>query len=163
MTEALPCVICGQYLKRVDDMSDETAPYRGTNFNSYGHYGSTVFDPMDGTFISFNLCDPCLVAAGEQQRVVCGRSSRPVVCDMPFQARPDSPVRCLRSVVGSERVDRGLVPWHRHLAPYDKDDVCVIGLDDLEQGLPDAIHLQIDAAALIQELRDYNQEDEAKQ
>jgi hypothetical protein len=35
-------------------------PYRGTTFHTFGHYGSTVFDPNDGTILELNICDSCL-------------------------------------------------------------------------------------------------------
>lgn len=35
-------------------------PLRGVAFASAGHYGSTVFDPMDGTVLEIAICDVCL-------------------------------------------------------------------------------------------------------
>ncbi len=35
-------------------------PQRGLEFISYGHYGSTVFDPMNGSYLVINICDVCL-------------------------------------------------------------------------------------------------------
>ena len=35
-------------------------PMDGTAFNTYGHYGSTCFDPMDGTFLELCICNECL-------------------------------------------------------------------------------------------------------
>jgi hypothetical protein len=32
----------------------------GTVFRTYGNYGSTVFDPMDSTFLEITICNPCL-------------------------------------------------------------------------------------------------------
>lgn len=149
MTEALPCIVCGRKLDRVDNMSDETSPYAGTNFSSSGHYGSTVFDPMDGSFIALNVCDPCLKAAGEQGRVVCGRTSRPVRCDV--EVTPGVWMSC---DVGYETTgNQALVPWTVDLASYDRDDVCQIGLDDFEIGLPKNIHLRVDADELAASLR----------
>lgn len=29
-------------------------------FHSFGHYGSSAFDPMDGTSLNAILCDPCV-------------------------------------------------------------------------------------------------------
>jgi hypothetical protein len=147
-SEALPCVICGAQLERIDNMSDESCPYKGTNFTTHGHYGSTVFDPMDGSFITLNICDPCLTRAGEQGRVVAGRDSRPVKCDV--QVAPDRWMECN---VGHERIsDSGLVPWTKDLATFD-DDVCRIGLDDIEAGLPKNIFIRVDVDQLAADLR----------
>jgi hypothetical protein len=38
-------------------------PMGGLALNSVGHYGSTEFDPMDGTRIEVVVCDPCLIKA----------------------------------------------------------------------------------------------------
>lgn len=40
-------------------------PYGATTFHSYGHYGSTVFDPppTGGRRLEINICDSCLVIA----------------------------------------------------------------------------------------------------
>lgn len=38
-------------------------PYKATAFITRGHYGSTFFDPMDGSYIEINVCDECLVKA----------------------------------------------------------------------------------------------------
>jgi hypothetical protein len=48
-------------------MEDEdiSQPYDGLAFQSQGHYGSTVFDPMDGTYLEINICDECLLRASE--------------------------------------------------------------------------------------------------
>jgi hypothetical protein len=35
-------------------------PMGGLHFQSHGHYGSTVFDPMDGSSIDIAICDECL-------------------------------------------------------------------------------------------------------
>lgn len=36
----------------------------GVAFLSHGHFGSSVFDPMDGSIIQIVLCDPCLSEKG---------------------------------------------------------------------------------------------------
>lgn len=76
-TEALPCIVCGRALKNVWQDADNQ-PSDAVAFTSPGHYGSTVFDPMDGSFLEFNICDFCLVRAGEQGRVYAARTKRPV-------------------------------------------------------------------------------------
>lgn len=37
-------------------------PLDGLGFITLGHYGSTVFDPMDGSTWEIIVCDPCLKA-----------------------------------------------------------------------------------------------------
>lgn len=40
-------------------------PGEGLAFYTYGHYGSTIFDPMDGSAIGIAICDECLGPAME--------------------------------------------------------------------------------------------------
>jgi hypothetical protein len=35
-------------------------PTGGLHFQTYGHYGSTVFDPVDGASIDIAICDACV-------------------------------------------------------------------------------------------------------
>ena len=43
-------------------MFDDTSvhPSDGTAFYTSGHYGSTVFDPMDGTVAEIVICNLCM-------------------------------------------------------------------------------------------------------
>ncbi len=65
---ALPCVKCNKPLINCDEGSDNQ-PYAGTEFISYGHYGSTIYDAVeiDGTSMELvvNLCDTCILRAVE--------------------------------------------------------------------------------------------------
>jgi hypothetical protein len=63
----LPCIVCGRDLA---SCSRPNQPLDGLAFSSRGHYGTTVFDPMDGSALEINVCDPCLVSAGERRRVL---------------------------------------------------------------------------------------------
>ena len=65
----IPCFICGQELKGFDPIS-VNHPISGIEFTSYGHFGTTVFDPMDGTELAINFCDPCLEDGIRKQRVL---------------------------------------------------------------------------------------------
>lgn len=94
--DALPCIVCGKALRNVTDDSSNQ-PNDGTAFQTEGHYGSTVFDPMDGTVLEVNLCDPCLLAAAEQGRV--------------FWSRSYKLVECMGMVVGREWLHGEQVPW----------------------------------------------------
>lgn len=54
----VPCFACGAILENL--MDDGNQPSRGIEFHTGGHYGSTAFDPMDGTTLAINVCDQCL-------------------------------------------------------------------------------------------------------
>ena len=65
MSQALPCIRCGKELKNVFEDA-ENQPSDGTAFITYGHYGSTVFDPMDSSScLELNVCDECLRELGQ--------------------------------------------------------------------------------------------------
>lgn len=102
--EALPCIACGATLVNVFDADNQ--PQEGLAFTSNGHYGGTAFDPMDGSFIEVNVCDPCLIAAGEQGRVLAARTKIPVYADGFF--------------VGHAPADYKPVPWRQGLPADDK-------------------------------------------
>lgn len=91
---ALPCIACGRQLENVE-ADAENQPYNGTAFVSHGHYGSTIFDPMDGHFLEINICDACL--ALHRDRVMEGRDRRPV---------KEGGV-----IVGFEDIEWKLTPW----------------------------------------------------
>ena len=66
-TKPQPCIACGVQLDYAANHSSmQTVPYKGTLFQSYGHYGSTVYDPMDGTVIQVVVCDACLTAHADR-------------------------------------------------------------------------------------------------
>lgn len=58
------CIICKREVENWDIAypEDETQvhPIDGTVFRTYGHYGSTVFDPMDASYLEVVFCDACL-------------------------------------------------------------------------------------------------------
>lgn len=66
------CIVCKKPLDDVIEMDNGNQPNDGLAFQSPGHYGTTVFDPMDGTFLEINVCDPCLVQAGKDGNVLMG-------------------------------------------------------------------------------------------
>lgn len=73
MNLPLPCIICDSVLESAIPQPPKDAPtseifkyrvnqpYKGTAFESYGHYGSTVFDPMSKIYLQINICDSCLI------------------------------------------------------------------------------------------------------
>lgn len=94
--ESLPCIACGKALENeFDDAANQ--PREGTAFESHGHYGSTAFDPMDGTYIEINVCDPCLVAARDKGAVLHGMDRKRVICE--------------GTIVGWTKAHRELMPW----------------------------------------------------
>jgi hypothetical protein len=59
-TEAmLPCLVCNKRLPAVIEGSDNQ-PYGGTEFTTYGHYGSTFWDNFYGEQLVLTICDDCL-------------------------------------------------------------------------------------------------------
>ncbi len=55
------CIACHGHMQNLDEEGNQ--PKDGLEFISYGHYGSTVFDPMNGSYLVINLCDDCLKKA----------------------------------------------------------------------------------------------------
>lgn len=58
------CIACRKEMKNY--MSDGLQPDDGICFYSKGHYGSTVFDPMDGSYLEICVCDECLTKAASE-------------------------------------------------------------------------------------------------
>lgn len=72
---ALRCIVCRQSLR---NLHMPNQPSGGVEFSSPGHYGTTVFDPMDGSVIAVNICDGCLVSAGDAGDVLyCVSGGKP--------------------------------------------------------------------------------------
>lgn len=74
MMDKLPCIVCGTPLNNV--LEDGLQPMDGLAFETLGHYGSTVFDPMNGSWLEIAICDNCLVAAAKERRVLFTPGSR---------------------------------------------------------------------------------------
>lgn len=60
------CIACGKELDNLEyDMKDkvvEVHPMSGLHFRTYGHYGSTIFDPMGtGEYLDVAICDVCIM------------------------------------------------------------------------------------------------------
>lgn len=58
------CIICAKEVKNWDEIYPEgntkIHPIGGTAFRTYGHYGSSVFDPMDAAYMEIVICCNCL-------------------------------------------------------------------------------------------------------
>jgi hypothetical protein len=74
----LRCIVCGVKPDSVEQLDVNNQPYKATTFASHGHYGSTAYDPMDGSFIEVNVCDACLRESARTGRVAEGQDYRPV-------------------------------------------------------------------------------------
>jgi hypothetical protein len=62
------CIACGkerdnlEYTTRSNGTKVEVHPMRGLHFRTYGHYGSTIFDPMGtGEYLDVAICDVCIM------------------------------------------------------------------------------------------------------
>jgi len=93
----LPCFVCGTTLSNVFS-AVENQPADGTEFRTYGAYGSTFWDSLDGEELVLNVCDECLTA--HKDRLAQHKRYRPVTCD--------------RMVVGRQWVDRPMVSYTGH-------------------------------------------------
>lgn len=67
VTLALSCIVCD---KELESISSPNQPHDGLEFVSSGHYGTTVFDPMDGSMLAINVCDSCLKKAIEKKQTL---------------------------------------------------------------------------------------------
>lgn len=99
----LPCLVCGKTLRNVD-AGEENQPDEGTEFRTYGHYGSTFWDSMDGEELVLNVCDECLRSYAD--RLAQHKRYRPVVAHGV-------------GMVGKQWVDRPMVPYSGHTDPGD--------------------------------------------
>lgn len=135
--ESFPCIICGGTLERVVEWT-EAQPSDGIMCETAGNYGSTVWDSMSGERLAFNICDPCMIRAGEQGRVWTYRKYRLLLTDA-------GPLH--RMVIGRENLrDRPHIPWHQGLAPDDEE--VFVTADELES-LPRSCELSM----TIEEIR----------
>lgn len=75
---ALPCIVCGGALI---GCSTPNQPLDALAFSTSGHYGTTLFDPMDGSALEINVCDPCLAKAGAAGRVLHYREPKNIQRD----------------------------------------------------------------------------------
>lgn len=66
----LSCIVCDSELSESFQGTEENQPHKATCFMTQGHYGSTFFDPMDGTWLEINVCDDCLKKAQEKKQIL---------------------------------------------------------------------------------------------
>lgn len=91
----LPCFKCGKTL--LNALADQdNQPQEGTEFRTYGHYGSTFWDSFDGEELVLNICDDCL--RGHTDRLAQHKRYRPITAPRV-------------GMVGKHWVDRPMVPY----------------------------------------------------
>jgi len=65
--DKIPCIVCSKELDNLnykgrDGNLIEVHPMSGLHFLTYGHYGSTIFDPMGtGEVLDVAICDLCIM------------------------------------------------------------------------------------------------------
>lgn len=112
----LPCFKCGKTLRNTF-ADQENQPEEGTEFRTYGHYGSTFWDSFDGEELVLNVCDDCLREHAE--RLAQHKRFRPVTADRV-------------GMVGKHWVERPMVPY---TGVADDGDVKV-ELEEIGSNLP---------------------------
>ena len=55
----MQCIICDKALEMVNKIWN--LPKEAVNFYTYGHHGSAVFNPLDGSVMKVTICDDCLI------------------------------------------------------------------------------------------------------
>lgn len=88
MSDAMvPCFKCGKKLKNAFPDADNQ-PSKGTEFSTYGHYGSTFWDAERDALV-LNVCDKCLRAGAERLVVRRKKERRTVDYEMtPYIQHP---------------------------------------------------------------------------
>lgn len=64
----IPCALCGSELENVQ--SPVNQPYGALALRSEGHYGTTSFDPMDGSYLELNVCDECVKRLRDESKII---------------------------------------------------------------------------------------------
>jgi hypothetical protein len=119
---ALPCIVCDRQIESMDD-SYINSPYGATAFETQGHYGSTIFDPMNGTYLELNVCDSCLRRLASEEKILLGQTRKRVMTNTRIGGGDEIPL-----FVGWLAVKREMTTWHP--GTEDDDDV-FISLDDV--------------------------------
>ncbi len=110
----LPCISCGKKLSNAWGDADNQ-PSEGTEFRSYGHYGSTFWDSFEGEEIVINVCDECL--GQHTARIARQKRFRKIVVEEPSSVRAITGV----TIVGRQWLTREMVPYFD--GPEDVDPV----------------------------------------
>lgn len=109
-SESFPCIKCGKVLLRdIDDY--EAQPSHGVMCSTGGNDGSTVFDPMNGERIYFNICDECFTSLGATGALMVTQVAIPITTYTHIHEDLWGP-----SQVGWRETDRPFVPWYPAMA-----------------------------------------------
>jgi len=127
----LPCFTCGATLLNAFP-DNENQPQDGTEFRTYGHYGSTFWDSFDGEELVLNICDACLERG--KQRLAQHKRFRPI---KTYKL----------GMVGKQWVDRPMV----HYTGNRDDGSITVEPEELGE----AIGSRVEWPDNIQELRTY--------
>lgn len=65
MNDKLHCICCCREMDNIMAGKGHQ-PNDGLSFHTYGHYGSTFFDLLDGSAIQIAVCDECLEEADKK-------------------------------------------------------------------------------------------------
>ena len=64
------CVVCDKPLQNIMENNKGFQPMGGLAFATGGHFGTTKFDPMDGSMIELCICDECVEKAKNKNRIL---------------------------------------------------------------------------------------------
>jgi hypothetical protein len=60
--DVVECIVCNKRLDNTFAQEGNVQPMDGLRFRTYGHYGSTVFDPVTtGESLVIAVCDACIL------------------------------------------------------------------------------------------------------
>ena len=100
-------------------------PGDAITFTSYGQYGSTVFDPMDHSFLEVHICDKCLVSGGDAGLISIAQTMENLYVPVKYE-------HCVTDTLVGSIVTRHYIPipWNKDL-PFLHDRKFVIS--DVEE------------------------------
>lgn len=64
MSETVTCIVCKEQLENItyEGAENNVQPVNGLHFETYGHYGSTIFDPVIAPLrLDIVVCDDCVM------------------------------------------------------------------------------------------------------
>lgn len=108
----LPCLVCGKVLQNwMPECTNQ--PYDGTEFRTYGHYGSSFWDSLNGEELVLTICDDCL--RERKERLGRHQRARQVLCEGVW--------------VGREWLDREMVPYFD--GPEDDESSITVEIEEM--------------------------------
>ena len=70
----IPCAVCRTAL--ANPYGSQNQPSGAVEFITPGHYGTAVFDPMDGSALAINVCDDCLRTLRKDRAIAIYRGGK---------------------------------------------------------------------------------------